>query len=130
MGARILKDKRYWLILGAFLLITAIASLAIAASKSTSKEMDEGLIYVYSQTCGYCKEFTPSFEQAVSSYPELKVERWDIYSDEEKRNKAIEMGTEATPTVFLVKEGKVVDKLVGSVGEQAVRKFIDKNLQF
>ncbi|MBG9568493.1 hypothetical protein ABE38_24695 [Brevibacillus agri] len=100
----------------------------MANSENSVDDLDEGLLYVYSQTCPYCKKFTPTFEQAVSSYPDLKVVRWDIYAEQKKREEAIKLGVDSTPTVFAVKKGKVVDKLVGVVNEVAVRKFIQKNL--
>lgn len=122
------NNKKYLLGLGAVFLVIAVVFFARAVVQATPEKFNEGIIYVYSDSCGYCKEFSPSFEQAVSSYPDLQVERWNIDEDQVKMNKAIEMGAEATPTVFFIKEGKVIDKIEGSVSEQVVHKFINKNM--
>ncbi|WNC17894.1 thioredoxin family protein [Brevibacillus brevis] len=116
-------------VIGVFMIATMIvlSGNLLANSEQNVDGLDEGLLYVYSQTCPYCKKFTPTFEQAVSGYPNLNVVRWDIFSEQKKREEAIKLGVEATPTVFAVKDGKVVDKLVGVVNEVAVRKFIKRN---
>ncbi|MFS0557442.1 thioredoxin family protein [Brevibacillus sp. 179-C9.3 HS] len=137
MVSWISNNKKYLLGLGAVFLVIAVVFFAKAVVQATPEKavvqatpekFNEGIIYVYSDSCGYCTEFSPSFEQAVSSYPDLQVESWNINKDQVKMDKAIEMGAEVTPTVFFIKEGKVIDKIEGSVSEQAVHKFINKNM--
>jgi thioredoxin 2 len=106
------------------ILLAAVAALVTyqVASADTTK-----LVYVYSDSCGYCTSFAPTFEKVVTDFPEWKVERLDVNKDDELA-KAESLGATATPTVFVIRNGQVVDKLEGDVSEKVFRRFLQKHV--
>lgn len=125
----VLKIYRAYLIFAAVVILAVLASVAIAESELQKDQLEvpDGIIYVYSDLCPYCKKFEPKFEQVVYSLPKLEVTRWNIREDIYLQTKASRLGVEATPTVLVVKEGKVVDSLVGDREEHELRRFILNN---
>lgn len=85
-----------------------------AALMSVTMGAEQGrVVYVYSDSCGYCTTFAPKFDEAVQDISSgWRVERLDIHNPKEL-DEAEKLGAEVTPTVFIVKDGKVVDKLEG-----------------
>lgn len=120
--------KRFGIFLAVVLAVFGILAAVAYSQDKPEAGIEEGIIYVWSDVCHHCKNFTPKFDQTLASFPDLKVDRWNINQDVQKRQKAVQLGAEGTPTVFAVREGKVVDKLVGDVSEVEVRRFIQRNL--
>ncbi len=85
------------------------------------------LVYVYSDGCGYCASFSPTFEQVIEEYLGIEVERLHIQRADDYAE-AKRLGATATPRVFIVRWGDVVAKLEGDVPEKAFRRFLQKNL--
>lgn len=116
-------SKQLWrwsLFCGVFVLV-ALAWLAVASAREAR------IVYVFSENCGYCTTFTPTFEQVTKDYPQHLVERLDIHNEQEL-NEAIRLGAQATPTVFIVEGGRVKDKLEGAVPEELLQSFLQRNL--
>lgn len=114
--------KWLWTV-AACLLITILAAWNWQAAKAN----EEKVMYVYSDGCGYCQSFRPTFESVLAEYPQLAVERLDIHDDRDLAV-ALDLGAKATPTVFVVKGEQVVDKLEGEVPAGVLRNFLQKNL--
>jgi thioredoxin-like negative regulator of GroEL len=112
-----------------FLWIVAIllAAVAVLVTYQVANADTTKLVYVYSDSCGYCTSFAPTFEKVVKEFPEWKVERLDIQKDDELA-KAESLGATATPTVFVLRDGQVVDKLEGDVSEKVFRRFLQKQV--
>lgn len=117
------RSKQWWLwiALGVVMLAVGISAWGTASAHEVR------VVYVYSDSCGYCTEFGPTFERVVKAYPPEMIQRLDIHKQKEL-DEASRLGAEATPTVFVVEKGKVVNKLEGAVPENALRSFLQRNL--
>lgn len=115
------RSKQWWLwiALGVVMLAVGISAWGTAS--------EVRVVYVYSDGCGYCTEFGPTFERVVKAYPPEMIQRLDIHKQKEL-DEASRLGAEATPTVFVVEKGKVVDKLEGAVPENTLRSFLQRNI--
>jgi thioredoxin-like negative regulator of GroEL len=109
-----------WIALGVVMLAVGISAWGTASAHEVR------VVYVYSDSCGYCKEFGPTFEKVVKTYPPEMIQRLDIHKQKEL-DEASRLGAEATPTVFVVEKGKVVDKLEGAVPENTLRSFLQRS---
>lgn len=115
-----IKQVWLWLTLVGVLLLTAVT----AWSASSTPELK--IVYVYSDSCGYCTSFGPTFEKVMQEYPEEMVDRLDINKKQEL-DEALSLGAEATPTIFIVEQGQVKDKLEGDVPERTLRDYLQRN---
>ncbi|OIW03514.1 hypothetical protein TanjilG_31027 [Lupinus angustifolius] len=61
--------------------------------------------------CGPCRFIAPIFAEIAKKTPEVTFLKVDV---DELKTVAEEWGVEAMPTFLFVKEGKVVDKVVGA----------------
>lgn len=61
----------------------------------------------YADWCGPCKMMAPSLEELSSEVEVIKV------NTDENRDLAMKYGVQGLPTTFILKEGKVVDSIVG-----------------
>ncbi|KMZ43850.1 MULTISPECIES: thioredoxin family protein [Bacillales] len=118
------RSKQWWLwiVLGVVML-----AVGISAWWGTVSAQEVTVVYVYSDSCGYCTEFGPTFEKVVQEYPPEMIQRLDIHEQKEL-DEASRLGAEATPTVFVVEQGKVIDRLEGAVPENTLRSFLQRNL--
>lgn len=114
-----IRSKWLWMTVGGSLLITVLLAWSWGAGAK--------IVYVYSESCGYCKTFEPTFETVLREYPQSKVERLDIREQRDLES-ALRLGAEATPTVFIVQDEKVIDKLEGDAPAAVLRNFFQKNL--
>lgn len=84
------------------------------------------IIYYASSKCGYCELQTPILENIAEEYKldYLYIDSTKLTSSE--RNKVLDkLGIEhATPTTVVVKEGKVVDKLIGYKAGKSYVEFL------
>ncbi|MED1784387.1 thioredoxin family protein [Brevibacillus fortis] len=117
-----IKQWWLWIALGAVIFAVGISAWGTASAHEVR------VVYVYSDSCGYCTEFGPTFERVVKAYPPEMIQRLDIHKQKEL-DEASRLGAEATPTVFVVEKGKVVDKLEGAVPENMLRSFLQRNLE-
>ena len=85
----------------------------------------EGLVLIdfFATWCGPCKMLSPVIEQVEREKPELKVVKVDV---DEAPAIAAEYGIQAIPTLFLVKEGKIVDKRMGYLNKNQLNDFVNK----
>ncbi|MGR3763360.1 thioredoxin family protein [Rossellomorea sp. NS-SX7] len=88
-------------------------------------DKEDVTVYFYSSTCPHCKETTPILaplaeEMGVDmvQYNVLEFEQgWTDYQ------------IEATPTLVHFKDGKEVDRVVGSQPEEEFRSFFEENVK-
>ena len=85
----------------------------------------EGLVLIdfFATWCGPCKMLSPVIEQVEREKPELKVVKVDV---DEAPAIAAEYGIQAIPTLFLVKDGKIVDKKMGYLNKNQLNDFVNK----
>lgn len=73
--------------------------------------------------CGPCKLVKPVFSKVSADEPEVLFETVDVDKDSET---AIQMNIMSVPTLVFVKNGKVVDKVVGVFAESELRELVSK----
>ena len=81
------------------------------------------LIDFFATWCGPCKMLSPVIEQVEREHPDLKVAKVDV---DEAPEIAMKYGIQAIPTLFLVKEGKVVDKRMCYLNKNQLEGFVTK----
>ncbi|MBR8659802.1 thioredoxin family protein [Brevibacillus sp. NL20B1] len=115
------KRRWKWIV---SLISCAVAAIVFWAGASANQTK---VVYVFSESCGYCTTFTPTFEQVIREFPQWQVERLDVH-DKRDLAEAERLGAEVTPTVFVVQGGEVAGKLEGAVSATAFRRFLQKHL--
>lgn len=109
----------------------AVACGVIALLLGASAASPNQIIYVYSDSCGYCTSFEPTFEKVSAAFVQehsgWAIERLDVMQDDQFAI-ASELGAVVTPTVFVVREGVVVDKWEGDVPEHSFLSFLTRNV--
>ena len=81
------------------------------------------LIDFFATWCGPCKMLSPVIEQVEGEHPELKVVKVDV---DEAPAIAAKYGIQAIPTLFLLKDGKMVDKRMGYLNKNQLESFVTK----
>lgn len=77
--------------------------------------------------CGPCKALSPILERMAKEYDgRLQVYKIDV---DEAQSVAARHGVMSLPTLVLFKEGRAVDRKIGSVREQDLRSMIDSHLE-
>ena len=84
------------------------------------------LVDFWAEWCGPCRMIAPSVEAVAEQYGE-KAGFYKMNVDENP-NTPSQYGVRGIPTLILVKGGKVVDQLVGSVPKPTVDQFVQKSL--
>lgn len=83
------------------------------------KKSDPALFYFYSPQCGACKPMTPVIDKIAERYRNtLKV---NVAEDMDTARK---FGVMGTPSVVLVKQGKIAEYLVGPQPEDKIRSIL------
>ena len=76
--------------------------------------------------CGPCKQLAPIIDELSEEYAgRIAVGKCDI---EEADDLTMEYGIRNVPTVIFIKDGKIVDRFVGSKSKGDVKAFFEKLL--
>ena len=89
------------------------------------EEIKSGTVLVdfFATWCGPCKMLSPVIEQVEREKPELVVVKVDV---DELPGIAADYGIQAIPTLFLLKDGKVVNKGMGYLNKNQLSDFVNK----
>ena len=73
-------------------------------------DLSEGIVYFYSPKCGACKRMEPTIEKLSKEVQVLKID----VTTEEGEKLAKEFGIVGTPTIFVVKNGRIEKVIIGT----------------
>jgi thioredoxin 1 len=93
-----------------------LAGVASAAQRALPRL----LIYLWSPSCGMCRNMTPVIERLARERPEVIAVNVRTAADLARR-----LGVMATPALVLVRDGRVARVLLGARSELQVRALLD-----
>ena len=98
-----------------------------ATDETFAGETGDGLVLVdfWAPWCGPCKMIAPVLEELDSEMGEkVKIVKLDVDDNQETAGK---YGVMSIPTLLLMKDGNVVDQVVGFQPKEALAEIINKH---
>lgn len=85
------------------------------------------VVDVWAPWCGPCKQMMPVIEDLASEYnvPDSKVNIKKVNADEDQ-DFVVKYGIRGIPTLLFMKDGEVVDKIVGATTRINIVKLIEQ----
>lgn len=84
------------------------------------------VIDFWAEWCGPCKAIAPMMEEFAREYDgQVNIGKCDV---EENNDLAVEFKIRNVPTILFIRNGKVVDKIVGAVSREEIKRKMDKVL--
>jgi thioredoxin 1 len=82
------------------------------------------LVDFWAEWCGPCKQIAPVLSELASEYEgKAKIGKINV---EEEPNLAAQYGVRAIPTLLIIKEGQVVDQMVGARSKRELKANLDR----
>lgn len=83
------------------------------------------LVDFWAEWCGPCRMISPIVDEIAHDIDSIKVCKINV---DDERDLAISYGIESIPTLLIIKNGEVADKLVGYNPRETIEKFINENI--
>ena len=103
-------------------------AIAHATDQTFAAETNEGVVLVdfWAPWCGPCKMIAPVLEELDTEMGDkVKIVKVDV---DENQETAAKFGVMSIPTLIVLKDGEVVDKVVGFQPKEALAELIDKHV--
>ena len=101
----------------------AIAITDADFEETILKSDKPALIDFWAVWCGPCRIVAPIVEEIADEYDgKAVVAKLDVDSN---RETAVKYGIQAIPTLLLIKDGEVVDRIVGAVDKKSIASKLD-----
>ena len=82
------------------------------------------LVDFWAAWCGPCRMLSPIVDELAEETEGVVFAKVNV---DEHPDVAISLGIQAIPTLYLFRDGKAVDKVVGVQSKQALKAMIDRN---
>jgi len=102
-------------------------AISHVTDKDFSEKTAEGLVLAdfWAPWCGPCKMIAPVLEELDDEMADkVKIVKLDVDDNQETAGK---YGVMSIPTLLLLKDGKVVDQVVGFQPKEALEELINKH---
>lgn len=102
--------------------------MKIVDAKEFNELRSNGNVVVdfYADWCGPCKMLGPILETVSKDYPDVNFVKVNVDENEEL---AMEFGIMSIPSVFMLKDGEIVNKFLGVQQERTLREILDKTFK-
>ena len=84
------------------------------------------LVDFWAPWCGPCRMLSPVIDELVNDFKD-KANICKVNTDEEQ-NLAVKYGVRSVPTILIIKDGEIVDQVIGAQSKQALADKINAHL--
>ena len=103
-----------------------VLELDMSSFDSTISGNNLVLVDFWAEWCGPCKAMHPIFDRMAKKYRQIKFGRVNV---DQNQPIAQRFQVQAIPTFIMFKNGEVVDRMMGAVGEPGIHMIAKKYLQ-
>ncbi|QJC32102.1 thioredoxin [Enterobacteriaceae endosymbiont of Donacia versicolorea] len=103
-----------------------IINLTDQSFKIKIKENNLVLVDFWADWCNPCKIFSQILEQLFHKYENIIFTKLNV---EKYQSIAEQYNIRSIPTIILFKNGKIIDKIIGSIDKIQLESFLNKNLK-
>ncbi|QJC32504.1 thioredoxin [Enterobacteriaceae endosymbiont of Donacia dentata] len=103
-----------------------IIDLTDQSFKVKIKENNLVLVDFWADWCNPCKVFSKILEQLFHKYENIIFTKLNV---EKYQSIAEQYNIRSIPTIILFKNGKIIDKIIGSIDKIQLENFLNKNLK-